>query len=232
MNDHQQKLIVSARKKPRIIYSFDSIHNETVSDSGNEEDLFKAYFDFAYNHTINAGCLYESAMHVMQSRRQKNLFLQLAYRKRDVINKLRMNWPGALVPGNSARQAGVRSFTSYLPDVGLSPLSTLKETLDFAYDKETQTLARYEKLAQTAHRLPTKALFYLLMVSQLDNVLFLDFQMSVPDEDSNCPVSVDGELEQELGLRSCLNPARPNQILNHRIRQSRNAERKVERLCG
>lgn len=207
MNDHQQKLIESARIKHRIIYSFDGIHYATVYDSDNEEDLFKAYYDFAYNQTINAACIYESAMNVMQSRSQKILFLQLACRKRDVINKLRMNWPGALVPGNSARQAGVRSFTSYLPDVGLSPLSTLKETLDFAYDKETQTLARYEKLAKIVHRLPIKALFDLLIGSQLDNVLFLDFQMAVPDKDSNCPVSADWELEQVLGLRSYLNPA-------------------------
>jgi hypothetical protein len=165
----------------------DGIHHATISD--NEKGMFKAYFDFAWYHTINAAGMYENMVTFLKLRGQKILFSQLASRKKEVINELRMNRFGAPVPENSARCAGVSSFTSYLLDIELSPLMTLNDAFDFAYNKETNTLALYGELVKTVpSHVSIKVFFDYFIESQRNHILFLDSQLAIAKGDLNCPV--------------------------------------------
>jgi rubrerythrin len=160
-------------------------HVRVISD---EEELSKAYFDFAYFRSKNAEKMYENAAAVLPLPEQKALFLQLACRKRDVLTTLKMDRPDTVVTYNSARQSGLGSMVKYLMDTELSPHTTLKESFDFAYDKETKTLALYEKMAGVANVRSTRVLFDFLIESQRRHIQYLDSQLAISNGDLNRPV--------------------------------------------
>jgi hypothetical protein len=173
---------------------FDGVPSATISVD--EEELYKPYFDFPFYNTIYTAGMYENMVTFLKLRNQKNLFSQLASRKRDVINKLMMTRFGTPVPGDFARYAGVSSFTGYLLDVELSPLITLKQAFDFAYGKEIKTLALYRELVKTAPHVSIEALFDYFIESQRDHILFLDSQLAIAKGDLNCPVPDALEMER------------------------------------
>lgn len=180
-----------AVKKPR--FHSNGFHRVTIID--NEDELSKAYFDFAYFHSRNAAEMYENAVAVLQLPEQKALFLQLACRKREVLNRLKMERSDTIVSGNSARKSGAGSFTKYLMDSELTPHTTLKESFDFAYGKETKTLTLYEKMSLAAYLQPTKVLFEYLIASQRSHILYLDSQLAISNGDLNRPIPEVLELE-------------------------------------
>lgn len=174
------------------------IHQVKAVD--NEQDLFKAYSDFAYYHSSNAAEMYENGAAAVQSRDEKMLFLQLACLKRDMTNKLRMDRPNEPFSfAHSARRSDANAYARYLMDVELSPRTTLKEAFDYAYDKEIKTLNLYEKMAKAAYLSSTKVLFDYLIESQRSHILFLDSQLAITNGDLNRPVPVTLELEYAGG---------------------------------
>lgn len=170
-----------------------------ATNGNNEGELFKAYLDFAYYHLKNAAEMYENAATVLQLQQQKALFSQLACRKREVISKLRLNGYDTPADVNSTGRSGVSPFTRYLMDVELTPLMTRKEAFDFAYGKETKTLAIYEKLAGTAHLFSIKLLFNYLLESQRQHLVYLDTQMAISNGDLERLIPAELELEYARG---------------------------------
>lgn len=175
---------------------FYGIHH--VKEVEDEQDLFRAYADFAFYHSSNAVEMYENGAAVVQSKDQKMLFLQLACLKRDVINKLRTDRDRSNEPfpnAQSARKSVSNPFVRYLRDVELSPQTTLKEAFNYAYGKETKTLTLYEKMARAAYIPSTKVLFEYLIESQRGHILFLDSQLAITNGDLNRPRPETLELE-------------------------------------
>ena len=80
-------------------------------------------------------------------------------------------------------------------DTELSPQTTLKESFDFAYTKETKTLALYEKMSSAAQFDSTRVLFEYLIESQRGHIHYLDSQVAISNGDLNRPVSEMLELE-------------------------------------
>jgi len=176
----EKNMIKSARFLSSGIHHVRVIHDE--------EELSKAYFDFAYFHSKNAAEMYENAAMVLQLPDQKSLFLQLACRKRDVLNTLRMDRADTIVNITSVRKSNMGSMAKYLMDTELSPRTTLKESFDFAYGKETKTLALYQKMAAAANLGSIKALFDFLIESQRGHIQYLDSQLAISNGDLNRPV--------------------------------------------
>lgn len=160
-----------------------------------DEELLKAYSDFAFYHTRNAAELYEYAAALVQSRDQKVLFLQLACRKKDVLHKLMMGRSETHLRAEAAKNGGLGPFPRFLRDAGLSLRTTLKEAFSFAYNKEAATLALYEKMANAANLFSIKMLFDYLIESERQHVVYLDSQLSITNGDLDRPAIADVELE-------------------------------------
>ena len=167
-------------------FQSNSIHY--VSIVNNEDELSKAYFNFAFFHSTNAAEMYENAVSVLSLPEQKSLFLQLACRKREVANKLKMERSDTVHFANSPRNNGMGSSIRYLMDPELTSRTTLKEAFDFAYTKETRTLVLYEKMSSAAHIRSTRVLFEYLLESQRGSLLYLDSQVAISNGDLNRPI--------------------------------------------
>lgn len=167
-------------------FQSNSIHY--VSIVNNEDELSKAYFDFAFFHSSNAVEMYENAVSVLALPEQKSLFLQLACRKREVVNKLKMECSDTVHFANSPRNSGTGSSGKYRMDPELTTRTTLKEAFDFACTKETRTLALYEKMSSAAHIRLARVLFEYLLESQRGALLYLDSQVAISNGDLNRPI--------------------------------------------
>jgi rubrerythrin len=180
-------MVLTARFQPN------GIHHVTIID--NEEELSKAYFDFAFYHSKNAAETYENAAVALKMPEQKSLFLQLAYRKRDVLNRLKMGRFAAIDFNKSAKASGAEAVVHSRSGADLTPHTTLKACFDFAYGKETRTLALYEKMSGAVHHHSIKTLFDYLIESQRGHIRFLDSQLAISNGDLNRPIPETRELE-------------------------------------
>lgn len=183
----RKNTVLTARFQPN------GIHHVTIINK--EEELSKAYFDFAYYHSKNAAETYENAAGILKLPEQKSLFLQLAYRKRDVLNRLKMGRFAAVDFDKSAKASGAGAVVHSRFGVELSPQTTVKACFDFAYGKETRTLALYEKMSRAVHHHSIKVLFDYLIESQRGHILYLDSQLAIFNGDLNRPIPETRELE-------------------------------------
>ena len=185
-------------KERRYLHVDGNNHTTTIADKA-EDEVFKAYIEFAYYHTINDAVMYEKAVLISRLKEQKALFSQLSCRKRDVLNKLKVNRSNTAIALTLPQETGRSSSNSYQPDMDTITFFTLEDAFDFAYQREKNTLALYDKLQKTAHYPLSKTLFDYLKEIQFTTIEFLDAQLSIANGTS-CPVmSVGVELEQVPG---------------------------------
>lgn len=153
---------------------YNGINHVTVGD--NAAEVFKAYLNFALHHTINDAEVYDNAAANSRLSEQKKLFVQLACRKKEVIDKLKMHRSDStFIYVAGWKQTGY-SLAEHQKEVESVPPATMNGTLNFAYQREHRTLALYEKLGKTAHLSSVRVLFDYLLESQRHQILYLTTQ--------------------------------------------------------
>jgi rubrerythrin len=164
-------------EKPLRLVRFRGVVEDAIIDC--EEGLFAALLEFAFHHIVNDAEFYENAAAYSVPGERKTIFLQMAYRKRDVINKLQM-YRSEFFLGRSSERHAIKQTLSKndLRKTDKRP-DTMNESMDFAFQKENRTLALYKKLNETMHHSATKTLFDYLIKTQQDCILFLTTQYTL-----------------------------------------------------
>jgi len=141
-----------------------------------EEGLFAALLNVAIHHTSNYSDLYESAAKDSVQRNQRLMFLQLNYRKSDVLNNLKRYRSEFSLGHSKLELADDAPFNKNKRGESQVPLVSLCDSLAFALNKENVMLALYKKLKDTMHHKATIALFNYLIAEQCDCIMYLIVQ--------------------------------------------------------
>lgn len=190
--------------KDRRYLRFNGSSYTAVIADKDEDEIFKAYIEFAYYHTINDAEMYEKAVLICRLKEQKTLFSQLACRKREVLNKLKMNRTNFTIALTPPGEIGLGSLNRYLPDMDTIHFFTLEDAFDFAYRRENKTLGLYNKLQKTTHYSMSKLLFDYLIEAQSNLIQYLDAQLSATNGGSYDPVQAGSQLEAVSGMNKLL----------------------------
>jgi rubrerythrin len=145
-----------------------------------EEGLFASLLDLAIHHTSNYSEMYEHAAMDSARQEQKIIFLQLAYRKSDLLAKLKRYRSEFFLGHSASKPAGYSQFVKGACEKSPVPPVSLYESLDFAFEKENAVLSLYKKLNDAMHHTATKSLFDFLIAAQCDCLIYLIMQYSIP----------------------------------------------------
>jgi rubrerythrin len=149
----------------------------SVADDDSETGVYNAYLEFAFHRTMHDAEAYEDAARNSRSGEQKNLFVQLACRKQEVSDTLKMYRSDSSFTNDTGKKQSV-FIPSKQPqqqtDKGM--FATMNDAINFAFQRENRTLELYEKMAKTAHLFSIRALFDYLLESQRHQMLYLTTQ--------------------------------------------------------
>jgi hypothetical protein len=145
-----------------------------------EEGLFASLLDLAVHHTSNYSEMYENAAMDAVRQEQKIIFLQLAYRKSDLLTKLKRYRSEFFLGHTMAKLPGDLPFFKGACAKSPVPPVSLYESLDFAFEKENAILSLYKKLNDAMQHKATKALFDYLIAAQCDCLIYLIMQYAIP----------------------------------------------------
>jgi rubrerythrin len=153
------------------------IHHAIIP--ADEEDILSAYVQYAFHHTNNDVEMYENAATLAPLIEQKQLFLQLACRKREILLKLKMSLPvsSPMMKENSKKAPG-SSLTRYILDLDSTPLLTIEDAFNLAYWRENKTTLLYENLLSSLTHHSTRMLFDFLLAEQRDCIDFITRSIS------------------------------------------------------
>ena len=163
------------QNSPHVQYN--GILRASVSDG--DSGIFSAFLQFGIHHSHNDCEVYENAARHAVDKDQKTLFVQLASRKREVINKLKSQQSDSSVLHYSERSQSGIFLSRFLKDIEPGPLTEMEDALNFVTQRERATLALYEKLEKTMRHSSTKALFDYLIRTQNECLEFLRLQWEV-----------------------------------------------------
>ena len=152
------------------------INKVTVADG--EDGIFSGFIELAFNRTQNDIFLYEHAARQTTEETKKILFFQLASRKTEVLNKLKIQRSGFSILHASEQSRNIYSLSRYLKEIESEPLLTIEDAFKFAIERECRTLTLYKKLEKIMVLVSTKALFKYLVNSQYALMEFLSSQHS------------------------------------------------------
>jgi rubrerythrin len=172
MNEGDTMIKTLEQKTANRQLRFNGIHHATISTD--KEDILNAYVQFVYHHTNNDIEMYENMASHAPLIEQKQLFLQLACRKKEVLLKLKGNLPvsTAGITGRYGKKPA-SSLTRFILDLDSMPLLTVENAINFAYWRENKTLALYEKLQESAVRDSLRLLFDVLVASGREHIDFI-----------------------------------------------------------
>jgi hypothetical protein len=163
---------------------FNGAHTATIP--ADEEDILSAYVQFAFHRTNNEVEMYENAATFAPLLEQKQLFVQLACKKREVLLKLKTNQPVSRSTINVfSKKAPGSSLTRYILDLDSTPLLTIEDAFNLAYWRENKTALLYEKLAASVSHHSTRELFAFLLAAQRDCIDFITRRISQACPDVN-----------------------------------------------
>jgi rubrerythrin len=153
------------------------IHHAIIP--ADEEDILSAYVQYAFHHTNNDVEMYENAATLAPLIEQKQLFLQLACRKRVILLRLKINLPdsSSMLVANSRKTPG-SSLTRYILDLDSTPLLTVEDAFNLAHWRENKTMLLYEKLLSSLTNQSTRVLFDFLLAEQRDCIDFITRSIS------------------------------------------------------
>jgi hypothetical protein len=163
-------------------YLYFSGINHVSADDG-ETGVYNAYLEFAFHHSANDAEVYNNASSDSRLSEQKNLFMQLAFRKKEIADKLKMYRSDSSFAAER-KQAGP-SLAKHHQETASRTFTSMNDSLNFAFQRESRTLALYEKLAKTAIIPSIRKLFDYLLESQRNQILFLTTQCAAV----NCMLS-------------------------------------------
>lgn len=155
---------------------FSGIHHSSATTS--EDDIFRAYVEFACHRTDNDAAMYENAASLAPLYEQKHLFLQLAGRKRETLQKVRMTRSAGPFTLSSLKKAQGHSLAQYILDLETTPLLTAEDACNLATRRENKTLLLYEKLLSTATHASIRGLFEMLVASQREHIGYIATQLA------------------------------------------------------
>jgi rubrerythrin len=163
-----------ARNRP---LHFNGFNHVSVDDT--EAGVFEAYLEFAFHRTANDAEVYENAATSSPLSEQKNFFIQLACLKKEVADKLKVLRPEYSFIYSGGWQQSEPQSVKQDQEADYGMLATMNDAINFAFPRESKTLALYEKLSKTAHRSSVRVLFDYLLESQRHQLLFLTTQCAV-----------------------------------------------------
>jgi hypothetical protein len=99
----------------RQLLLFNGIHHS--SENTSEDNILRAYVEFACHRTGNDAGMYENAASLAPLYEQKLLFLHLAGRKRETLQKLRMTRSAGPITLSSPKKASGYSLARYILDM-------------------------------------------------------------------------------------------------------------------
>jgi len=138
-----------------------------------EEDIFRAYFELAYYHTVNDAEMYENAESIFLLHDSIKIFLQMACRKRETIQTLKMNRFEISIPYSRSNNIGKGMLTRY----AINSLTTLLVTRENAYNfiakREYKTLLLFKKILNSTTLSSITVLFDFLIESQREHIAFI-----------------------------------------------------------
>jgi hypothetical protein len=152
------------------------INQITVAD-GND-GVFAGFIELAFHQTQNDVLVYEHAARHSADQKKKYLFFQLASRKTEVLNKLKIQRSEISILHAQEQSQNEHSFSRYLKEIESGPLIAIEDAFKFAIQRECRTLTLYKKLEKIMLLVSTKALFEYLVKSQYALMEFLSSQHS------------------------------------------------------
>lgn len=161
---------------PKRQLRYNGITQITVVDG--EEGVFAAFLEFAIKHTQNDSALYEKAVRLSNQIEQKNLFLQLGYRKNEIVCKLKMQRSDQSIMHSSEKIIYKNPQDRNRMEIDSAPLLSIEDALNFALQRECRTIEQYQKLEKIMTHDSTKALFEFLVNSQYAVLEFLSPQLA------------------------------------------------------
>jgi hypothetical protein len=143
-----------------------------------EEGLFAALLEIAYHHTVNDIEIYENEVINSNQHNQKSFFLQLIFRKKDVINRLKMYRSEFYLGHATIGEHRKRSSPKNPIKKSFPSPEGVNEAFQFAFQRENRSLALFSKLKESMGHDSTKALFDYLISAQNDCILYLTTECS------------------------------------------------------
>lgn len=150
---------------------FSNFNRNTPPD--NNIEVFNAYLEFAYHHTLNDAEIYENARTISRLPEQKNLFIQLACRKSDVADRLRLYMSDSAIAHFTKRTPAGHALVKKIKDTESFTFPTMDDAVTFASQRESRTTAFYKKLSKTANLAAVRAMFDFLLESQRRHLLYI-----------------------------------------------------------
>jgi rubrerythrin len=175
-NEKRYVMVMMEATKTKGHSQYFGINQVTVADG--EDGIFSAFIELAFQHTQNDSMVYEYAALHSTNPTQKILFIQLACRKIEVLNKLKMQRSDSALLRSAQQSHNGYSLSWYLKEIESAPLITMEDSMKFAIQRECRTFALYKKLEKIMLYDSTKALFEYLVNSQYALMEYLSLKHS------------------------------------------------------
>lgn len=168
-------ILTKESQNSKLYLHLNGSHHIMVPDG--EEDIFRAYLELAYNHSINDAEMYENAESNSLVHDSKKIFSQMACRKRETAQLLKMNRSETSIPCSGSSNFGKGTLTRYVINSFTSLPVTLEGAYDFIAKREYKTLLLYKKILKSTTHSSINVLFDFLIESQHRHIAYVSAEI-------------------------------------------------------
>ena len=160
---------------------YNGIIQALVADD--EVAIFSGFLEFAVHHTLSDIKVYENAGSNAVNRDIKLFFIQLAGRKMDVSNKLKMQQSGSSARRLAEKLRNGQGLSRFVKETEADLFAGVGDAKGYARRKEGVTLGLYEKMRKKVQQYSTTALFEYLIESQRILIDFTSMHLPSSQQD-------------------------------------------------